>query len=241
MIALFRILFLVPIIIIACLVGILVCLVRPFHRNNTYAVAQILASLGPLFGIKVIDRVPKDLTHTPKVIVANHQNTFDVVTISSAVRSGVVSIGKKSLKWVPFFGQLYWNSGNILIDRKNSGKAANTINSTADKMRDKNLTVWMFAEGTRSNGRGLLPFKTGAFHTAIQANVPIIPIAMSSTSHFRLNRWNNGYAIIENLPPIETSECTKADVRDLAKLAHEQMKTKIAALDLEVAALNDNK
>jgi len=219
----------------------LVCIFRPFNRNNTYAVAQILASMAPLFGVKLLDRVPKDLTDTPKVIVGNHQNTFDVVTISAAVRPGVVSIGKKSLKWVPFFGQLYWLSGNILIDRKNSTKAAGTINSTAEKMREDNLSIWMFPEGTRSIGRGLLPFKTGAFHTAIQANVPIIPIVMSSTDSFRLNRWNNGYAIIESLPMIDVSNATKSDVRELAKSTHEKMKQKISELDLEVAKLNSNK
>jgi len=241
MIALLRIIFLVPIIIFACLSGILVCLLRPFHRNNTHVVARILASLAPLFGIKMLVRVPQDLTTKPSVIIANHQNNFDVVTISGGVRSGVVSIGKKSLKWVPFFGQLYWLSGNILIDRKNSGKAANTINSTAEKMRAKNLTVWMFPEGTRSKGRGLLPFKTGAFHTAIQAGVPIIPVVMSSTDGFRLNRWNNGYAIVDNMPPMETTNITKTGVRELAKLAHEQMKQKVIELDAEVEVLNRNK
>lgn len=241
MIALLRIIFLVPIIILACLLGIVICIIRPFHRNNTYTVAHILAALAPLFGIKLLVRVPQDITATPKVIVANHQNTFDVVTISGGVREGVVSIGKKSLKWVPFFGQLYWLSGNILIDRKNSNKAAGTINSTADKMREKNLSVWMFPEGTRSNGRGLLPFKMGAFHTAIQAKVPLIPIVMSTTTAFSINRWNNGYAIVENLPAIDMSEAKKSDVRDLAKLVHSQMEQKIAELDEEVLALNANK
>lgn len=241
MIALLRIIFLVPIIILACLLGIIICLFRPFYRDNTYTVAHILSGLAPLFGIKLVVRVPEDLTETPKVIVANHQNTFDVVTISGGVRKGVVSVGKKSLKWVPFFGQLYWLSGNILIDRKNSSKAAGTINNTAEKMREKNLSVWMFPEGTRSVGRGLLPFKTGAFHTAIQAKVPVIPIVMSSTDHFSINRWNNGYAIVENLPPIDMSNATKADVRDIAKSTHSQMAQKIAELDKEVQALNSNK
>lgn len=241
MIALIRIIFLVPIIIIACLIGILICIFRPFYRNNTYTVAHILAGLAPLFGIKVINRVSKDLTTTPKVIVANHQNNFDVVTISGGVRPGVVSIGKKSLKWVPFFGQLYWLSGNILIDRKNSSKAANTINSTADKMRENNLSVWMFPEGTRSRGRGLLPFKTGAFHTAIQAQVPIVPIVMSSTDKFSINRWNNGYAIIEDMQPISMDNVSKSDVREVAKQTREVMKGKIAELDQQVAELNANK
>jgi len=241
MIAILRIIFLVPLIILVCVLGCLACICRPFHRNNTHMVAQMLSSLAPLFGIKMVVRVPADITDTPKLIIGNHQNTFDVVTISAGVRNGVVSIGKKSLKWVPFFGQLYWLSGNILIDRSNRTKAAGTISETAEKMRENNLSIWMFPEGTRSNGRGLLPFKTGAFHTAIQAQVPIVPIVMSSTGHFRLNRWDNGYAIVENLEPLITSGATKADVRELALLAHAKMQQKISELDLEVAQLNLNK
>lgn len=238
MIALFRIIFILPIVIITSIVGMLASIARPFHRNNTYTVSQLLYRLAPLFGIKVIVRVPHDISSTPKVMIANHQNSFDVVTISSGVTPGVVSLGKKSLVWVPFFGQLYWLSGNILIDRKNKSKAIGTISQTADKMISKQLSVWIFPEGTRSNGRGLLPFKTGAFHTAIQANVDVVPIVMNSTDHIRLNRWNNGTVIIESLPAMPVSEMNKGNVRDMAQLAHENMKEALVRLDAEVAELN---
>ena len=58
-----------------------------------------------------------------------------------------VSLGKKSLKWIPFFGQLYWLSGNILIDRANRSKAAGTISKSAEKIKQKGLSVWMFPGG----------------------------------------------------------------------------------------------
>lgn len=64
----------------------------------------------------------------------------------------------------------------------------------------------MFPEGTRSRGRGLLPFKTGAFHAAIAAGVPVIPVCVSTTSNkIKLNRLNNGLAIVEMLPPVDIS------------------------------------
>ena len=42
-------------------------------------------------------------------------------------------------------------------------------------IQQRQISIWMFPEGTRSRGRGLLPFKTGAFHTAISAGVPDYP------------------------------------------------------------------
>lgn len=238
MLGFFRLIFVLPLFVLACLIGTLVSLVRPFHRNNTYTVAQLFSKLAPLIGIKLIIRVPKDLTETPKVIIANHQSNYDVITIAGGVSPGVVSVGKKSLKWIPVFGQLYWLSGNIFIDRSNKSQATKTMNQMLTRMKKDNLSIWMFPEGTRSKGRGLLPFKMGAFHIALQAKVPIIPIVSSSIASFSINRWNNGHAIVENIEPIETKDFNDTQVRELAKIAHSKMSQKIAQLDAEVARLN---
>ena len=78
-----------------------------------------------------------------------------------------------------FVGELYWLTGNILIDRANRSKAMDTISQVAEQIKKNKVSVWMFPEGTRSRGRGLLPFKTGAFHAAIAAQVPIVPIPVA--------------------------------------------------------------
>jgi 1-acyl-sn-glycerol-3-phosphate acyltransferase len=59
------------------------------------------------------------------------------------------------------FGLLYWLTGNLLIDRNNRAKAHGTIAQVVKHIQKRNISVWMFPEGTRSRGRGLLPFKTG--------------------------------------------------------------------------------
>lgn len=140
---------------------------------------------------------------------------------------------------IPFFGQLYWLAGNILIDRANRAKAHGTIAQVVEQIKNRHLSVWMFPEGTRSRGRGLLPFKTGAFHAAISAGVPIVPVCVSSITNGRikLNRWNNGSVIVEMLSPIDTSGYTKEQVRELAEYCHKVMKAKIDALDEELAAM----
>lgn len=131
---------------------------------------------------------------------------------------------------------MYWLTGNLLIDRDNRAKAHGTIAQVVAQIKKKNLSIWMFPEGTRSRGRGLMPFKTGAFHAAIAAGVPIVPICVSNTSNkVKLNRWSNGLVIVEMLPPIDTTGYTKDRLRELSEHCRQIMADKIAELDAEVA------
>lgn len=212
------------------------CLLRPFHRNNVHLASLALGKFSKIIGLQVEIRMPDSVKAMgPAVYIANHQNSYDLFTISGAVPKNTVSVGKKSLKWIPFFGQMYWLTGNILIDRKNSSKAMNTIALTAEKIREKKLSVWLFPEGTRSSGRGLLPFKTGAFRTAVQADVPIVPVCVSNLHGvIKLNRWNNGKMIIEFQEPIEL-DCDKRDsIRLLAQKTHALMLNRINEISHEV-------
>lgn len=89
-------------------------------------------------GIKIVITKNDKVNETePYVYIANHQNSYDIITICKAAMPGVVTIGKKSLKWIPIFGQIYWLSGNIMIDRKNSGRARNTLDIAANRIAKK--------------------------------------------------------------------------------------------------------
>ncbi len=235
MLAVSRIILLACFIVVTTLAGLLLCVVRPFHRENVGVVSTWYGKASKLIGVTVeIRRHPQIYTAMPCVFLANHQNNYDLFTISGALVPGTVTIGKKSLKWIPFFGQLYWFLGNILIDRNNKSKAVGTMQGAVERITRDQLSVWVFPEGTRSRGRGLLPFKTGAFHIAQQAQVAIVPICMSSTSRqIRLNRWNNGKVIIELMPPLQPAEL-HAPVRELASQVHQLMADKIAQLDSEL-------
>lgn len=223
--------------VLVCLASCLYCIIRPFHRDNVHHTAVYLGKITKLLGFEVEVRIPDSLKDLgPVVYVANHQNNYDLFTMSNAVQPGTVSVGKKSLKWIPVFGQMYWLTGNILIDRANTSKAMDTINLTADKIIENKLSVWMFPEGTRSRGRGLLPFKTGAFRTAAQAGVPIVPICASNQHQtIDLSRWDNGKIIIEFLEPLYIENVKRESVRVVADKAHTLMQEKINELDSELA------
>ncbi len=223
--------------ILVCVFGSLYCLFSPRNPKHVATFGHMFGRLAPVFGLKVEKRFPQGYQqHGKAIYIANHQNNYDMVTASNIVQPPTVTVGKKSLLWVPFFGLLYWLTGNLLIDRNNRAKAHGTIAQVVKHIQKRNISVWMFPEGTRSRGRGLLPFKTGAFHAAIAAGVPIIPVCVSVTSNkINLNRLKNGLVIVEMLPPIDTTGYGKDQIRELAAHCHELMKTKIDELDKEVA------
>lgn len=223
--------------LLICILSCCYCLIRPFHRDSVHLTSKYLGKVSKILGFDVEVRIPDSVKNIgPVVYVANHQNNYDVFTMANAVQPGTVTVGKKSLKWIPIFGQMYWLTGNILIDRKNTNKAMSTMSVTVNKIVKNKLSIWMFPEGTRSRGRGLLPFKTGAFRTAQQANVPIVPICASNQEGtIKLGRWNNGKIIIELLDPIIMDENNSESPRSVADKVHALMKEKITQLDEEIA------
>ncbi|WP_088329606.1 1-acylglycerol-3-phosphate O-acyltransferase [Lacimicrobium sp. SS2-24] len=237
MLALIRIPVILLYFILLNLFLLLMCVVRPFHRNNVHYSARAYGTMARLLGVKVVVRVSDKLNPTqPVVYIGNHQNSYDLITICSATQPGTVTVGKKSLAWVPLMGQLYWLSGNILIDRKNSSKASNTVKQTIKKIRERRLSVWLFPEGTRSYGRGLLPFKSGAFLIARGTKEPVSMICASNLHNkIRLNRWNNGVVLVEVTAPVELDK--SRSVKEWSDYFHAQMQEKIRALDEEVAEL----
>lgn len=240
MVLILRIILMVVLGIIICLAGIIFCLFSPRDPKNVSRFSNIFALvMAPIFGIKVIIRPFPELKPDGNyVYIANHQNNYDILAAGKVVQPGTVTIGKKSLVWIPFFGPLYWITGNILLDRDNKSKAHDTLGQVVNAIKAKNLSVWMFPEGTRSRGRGLLPFKTGAFRTAIAAGVPVVPICISDTHKIKLNRWNNGHVLVEMLSPIDTANLGKEEARALMEKCYQMMSEKITELNKAAHQLN---
>lgn len=236
MIAIVRTILVMLLSIIICVFGLIYCLFSPRDPRHAATFGRWFGRMSPLFGIRVEVRRPEGVT-VPKtcIYIANHQNNYDMVTAAYVVQPRTVTVGKKSLLWIPLFGPLYWLTGNLFIDRDNSTRAHSTLSHIVKNLKTRNISIWMFPEGTRSRGRGLLPFKTGAFYAAIAAKVPIVPICVSNTSNnIKLNRWSNGLVIIEILPPVETLGYSREQVRDLTQQCREVMKHKLDDLNAEV-------
>lgn len=224
-------------IIITTVIGIIACILRPFNPKNIRVTTQLLQYGRYILGITIELRNKHIMDENrPCVFISNHQDNLDIFAGAMALPKRTVSIGKRDILLIPFFGLYYWLSGNILINRGNKRKAFETMDVAANTIKNKNISVWIMPEGTRSRGRGLLPFKKGPFITAIKAGVPIVPVAWSNyiIEGVHLNRWHAGTIIMEVLPPIPTAGLKIEDAGKLKDEAFAIMSAAIARLDIEV-------
>ena len=240
MLAIIRLILAAVFIVFTTLFALVYCLFSPRNPKHVYFFCRWFNQLQRIVGVKLIHRGLENApTPEKSVYISNHQSIYDFVT-DGMLRPRTVSLGKKDLLlWLPFFGQLYWITGNILINRENKSQARDTIKQVAEAIHQRDLSVWVYPEA-RSKGRGLLPFKTGAFRMAIEAGVPITPMCVSTTHNkINLNRRNNGIVIAEMLEPIDVSNYKLEDARKLALHCHQLMSAKINELDKEVAQLEE--
>ena len=81
MLAIIRALLLVVAFLFINIVVLLRCVIRPFHRDNVYIAGQWYSMMSRIFGLKVVVRYPENLdTDLSYVMIANHQNTYDIKT-----------------------------------------------------------------------------------------------------------------------------------------------------------------
>ncbi|KAF7713109.1 1-acyl-sn-glycerol-3-phosphate acyltransferase domain-containing protein [Penicillium ucsense] len=168
------------------------------------------------------------LSTRPAIFVGNHQSELDVLMLGHIFPPYCSVTAKKSLRNVPFLGWFMTLSRTVFIDRANRENAMKAFDGAVKEMREHRQSVFIFPEGTRSysDEPTLLPFKKGAFHLAVKAGVPIVPVVAENYSHImspRNLRFNAGTIKIKVLPPIETKNMTPPDVDQLTVSTRESM------------------
>jgi 1-acyl-sn-glycerol-3-phosphate acyltransferase len=126
----------------------------------------------------------------PMIYASNHQSTIDIPVLFRALPVDVRFAAKKSLSYVPFLGWYMWLANFIFIDRQNRHTAVKSLREAGERIRS-GVSIIMFPEGTRSETNHVLPFKKGPFALAVEANVPIVPIAIEGSGKLMpKNSWN---------------------------------------------------
>ena len=151
----------------------------------------------------------------PAVFVFNHQSKADVVIIAKLVRRDIAGVGKQEIKKMPVIGKVLEMGGVVMIDRANAASAIEAMNPLVDAMRKDGKSVVLSPEGTRTVSPRLAPFKKGAFHLAMQAGVPMVPIVIRNALDVAPKGdfvYRSATVDVEVLPPVDTSNWTPATV-----------------------------
>lgn len=137
-------------------------------------------------------------------------------------------VAKRELLYAWPFGLAAWLCGLIFINRMQSDRAREQLCLATSNIKKKKIKLWIFPEGTRRNTGAMHPFKKGAFHVAIDAQIPILPVVFSSYRPFlddKSKRFDSGKVIITTLPPISTDGLTKGDLDSLIQRTYDTMQT----------------
>ena len=171
-----------------------------------------------LVGAKIINPDSKKLNASaPAIFVTNHTSALDVFVGMALCPYGGCGVGKKEILKIPFFGQAYWLAGHLLIDRSNNAKAIASMAKLSDFVKSKNLSIWIWPEGTRSMDGKLIPFKKGFVHLALETGLPVVPVMLHGAHEVwpaKTMQFYPGNVEVEVLDPIETDKWSKDTVDD---------------------------
>jgi putative phosphoserine phosphatase/1-acylglycerol-3-phosphate O-acyltransferase len=149
----------------------------------------------------------------PCVFIFNHQSKADVMIMAKLVRRDMGGVGKKEIKDIPILGKLMEWGGTVFVDRADGKSAIKAMEPLIEAIREDGKSIVIAPEGTRSLTPKLEPFKKGAFHLAMQAGVPIVPIVIhNATDVAPKNEFVMRPATVRVtvLPPVDTSGWTVA-------------------------------
>ncbi|MBT8386587.1 MAG: 1-acyl-sn-glycerol-3-phosphate acyltransferase [Ignavibacteria bacterium] len=140
-------------------------------------------------GILLISRIKLKVTGLENfshdktyVFVSNHASLYDIVTLQKSIPNNMAMVFKKELAQIPFFGWQLYLGPYVMIDRRNFESAMRSIEEAKEKLVKNNISIVVFAEGTRSKTGEIQPFKRGAFRLASQVGFPVVPVTISGSN-----------------------------------------------------------
>lgn len=131
-------------------------------------------------GIRIEVYFPHQIPKSGGYLLAcNHESLWDIPVLA-ALPTNFKWISKRELRAVPFIGWTMRAMGVFWLTRRRSGQDLNVMQEVENGLRN-GAHVLIFPEGTRTRTGQLLPFKKGAFRSAQNASVPLVPVAISGT------------------------------------------------------------
>src|SRR5690606_32322330 len=174
---------------------------------------KFCSSLTPIWSFKAERTPPADVMDRAYVVISNHESTADPFLLCQ-LPFDTRFIAKEEIFKLPLLGWLMRFSGDIPLRRGDKESVVRMLDEVQATLA-AGVSVMVFPEGTRSPDGNMLPFKDGAFQMAIDAQVPLLPLALAGTRECRPkgSLWfGNAEARVRILEPIPTAGMTHADI-----------------------------
>ncbi|MEX0893923.1 MAG: lysophospholipid acyltransferase family protein [Gemmatimonadota bacterium] len=174
--------------------------------------ARLAVAMNPLWsfrtsGVRVTD------PRRPYVAVSNHESYADIFLISHLPWE-MKWLSKDAVFRIPFMGWMMRMAGDIHVVREDRRSRMQALQGVHDRLQ-KRVSVMIMPEGTRTPSGRMLPFRDGAFRAAVEAGVPILPMAVAGTREAMAKGsllFNRAVAEVRVLEPVPTEGLTLEDV-----------------------------
>jgi 1-acyl-sn-glycerol-3-phosphate acyltransferase len=174
------------------------------HRSNRLWARGCLWLGGVRLRIEGLEHLP---SRGPVVYMSNHQGNFDIPLLFAALPVQFRWLAKAELFRIPLFGLTMRIAGYIPVERQDRRLAIQSMNAAAQRVA-AGASIMIFPEGTRSPDGALLPFKKGGFVLALQAQAPIVAIAIEGSAALMLkSSWliRSGEVRLRIFPALPTT------------------------------------
>jgi 1-acyl-sn-glycerol-3-phosphate acyltransferase len=183
---------------------------------DTMAALSSELSLG-LAGVQVEVQGEEHLwSHRPAVFIFNHQSQLDLPLAGYLLRHGFTGVAKQELARDPIVGLPFRFAGVAFVDRKGGKDPRKALAPAVEKLKE-GISIAIAPEGTRSLTPTMGPFKTGAFHLAREAGVPVVPVIIRNAGELM---WRDSFTVkpgtvqVVVKEPIDVSQWDPAEMRE---------------------------
>jgi 1-acyl-sn-glycerol-3-phosphate acyltransferase len=213
----------------------------PFDRGRYRAgrafrqLAVAHVKMNRLWNFETSGEPPND-PRRPYVVVSNHESYADIFLVSQFPWE-MKWLSKDTIFRIPVMGWMMRMAKDVPVTRGKRESAVAALAECRDRLA-RRVSVMIFPEGTRSPTDEMLPFKDGAFHLAIDAQVPILPIAIAGTRDCMAKgsfAFRRAHARARVLLPIATEGLTRADLPALRERVRETIDSARRVLQRELA------
>lgn len=162
---------------------------RAIYLALTGQSERVVELIGPwsrqlvgIAGVKLEVRgLETPLAEPAYLFLCTHSSHFDVPCLYAVAPYLMRPVAKKELTRVPIFGWVLKNGASVVIDRKQRSEAEASL-TEAGRIIAGGVSVLMFPEGTRTPAGQVSELKSGPFHLAMAAGVPIVPVAVNGSA-----------------------------------------------------------